>query len=57
MKYYCILAINKSNPKDILGVVELKWNDELANPHIEINFIYEVKISYEIVEASGRYVE
>ena len=22
MKYYCILAINKSNPKDILGVVE-----------------------------------
>ena len=22
MKYYCILAVNKSNPKDILGVVE-----------------------------------
>lgn len=33
---------------DILGVVELKWNDELANPHIEINFIYEVKISFDV---------
>lgn len=41
-----LVGISTIDACDILGVIELKWIDETGKFHIEINFIYEVEVSY-----------
>ena len=41
-----IIGLSSVDTCDILGVVELKWIDEMGYSHIEINFIYEVQVSF-----------
>ena len=42
-----IIGLSSVDACDILGVVELKWIDEMGDSHIEINFIYEVQVSFQ----------
>ena len=41
-----IIGLSTIDSCDILGVVELKWIDERGVSHIEMDFIYEVKASF-----------
>ena len=56
-----IIGLSSVDACDILGVVELKWIDEMGDSHIEINFIYEVQVSFQdsaqAVSAADNYLD
>lgn len=56
-----IIGLSSVDACDILGVVELKWIDEMGDSHIEINFIYEVQVSFQdsaqTVSAADNYLD
>jgi ADP-ribose pyrophosphatase YjhB (NUDIX family) len=55
-----IVGLSTVDACAILGVIELKWIDEIGDSHIEINFIYEVKVSFndsiQAVSAADNYL-
>lgn len=56
-----IIGLSSVDACDVLGVVELKWNDEMGDSHIEINFVYEVQVSFQdsaqAVSAADNYLD
>lgn len=56
-----IIGLSSVDACDILGVVELRWIDDMGDSHIEINFVYEVQVSFQdstqAVSAADNYLD